>query len=323
MEHINISDFKEGMTVSGFYLERKTELRVSNTSKKEYLDVNLSDMTGEINAKVWSVDSDALDIFKSGELVKIKANVKLWNEKPQLTINKYRMVIANDEQNIGDFVPTAPGNIDEYFDYIVSRIDMMKNDKMSMLVKALLMEKMEEFKIYPAAKSNHHAVRSGLIYHEYRMLKLAEAMKTVYEDIDLDLLSAGVILHDLYKTEEMQINELGLVSEYTPKGNLLGHISLGVKAIEKKAFELGIKGEFVLLLQHMILSHHYYPEFGSPVFPMFLEAELLHHIDMVDARVYDFTNMYKNMEAGNMSEPVWAMDKRRVYKPIMTDNIGG
>ncbi len=319
MDHINIIDFREGMSVISFYLVKKAEVKMANVSKKEYLDITLADKSGEVNAKIWNVEQDALDIFLAGKLVKIKAAVKMWNEKPQLTIHKYRMVVASDNQDINKYVPSAPGDINEYYEYIISRIDIMKNKNMSMLVRALVLDKLEEFKIYPAAKSNHHAVRSGLIYHEYRMLKLAEAMKTVYDDIDLDLLNAGIILHDLYKIDEMDISEIGLVTEYTAQGNMLGHITMGVVAIEKKAFELGINDECVLLLKHMVLSHHYYPEYGSPKFPMFLEAELLHHIDMIDARVYDFVDIYKGLEGGNMSEPIFSLDRRRVYKPKMHD----
>ncbi len=320
MDNIDIIDFKEGMSITGFYLVKKSEVKIAGVSKKQYLDIILADKTGEVNAKVWNSTPEDSDIFVAGKLVKIKASVKLWNEKPQLNINQRRMVIDADNQNINNYVPSAPGNIDDYYEYIISRIDMMKNKKMSMLVRALLLDKLEDFKIYPAAKSNHHAVRSGLIYHEYRMLRLAEAMKTVYDDIDLDLLNAGIILHDLYKIDEMNISEVGLVTDYTAMGNLLGHITMGVSAIEKKAFELGIEDECVLLLKHMVLSHHYYPEYGSPVFPMFLEAELLHHIDMVDARVYDFVNIYQGLDEGNMSEPIWSLDKRRVYKPKNQNN---
>ncbi len=319
MDHINVSDFKEGMTVIGFYLVKNAEVKIANVSKKQYLDITLTDKTGEVNAKVWNAEKDAQDIFVSGKLVKIKSTVKLWNEKPQLNIHNYRIVVSSDGQDLNNFVPSAPEKPDVYLDYIMSRLDIMENQQMAMLVRSMLLDRIEDFKFYPAAKSNHHSVRSGLIYHEYRMLKLAEAMKTVYEDIDLDLLSAGVILHDLYKIEEMQINDVGLVTEYTPQGNMLGHISMGVVGIDKKATELGIEGEFVLLLKHMVLSHHYYPEHGSPVFPMFLEAELLHHIDVIDARVYDFTNLYKTMEGGKMSEPIFSLDRRRVYKPMMHD----
>lgn len=312
---VDVIDLKDGMNITGFYLVKRAEVRLSNASKKQYLDTTLTDTTGEINAKAWGIDEHVLETFVSGKIVKINAKVKMWNEKNQLSINKYRMSVPEDRLRVQDFVPTAPGDVDEYLKYIDSRIQMINDDHLRILTKSILQDKMDSFMIYPAAKSNHHAVRSGLVYHVYRMLRLADAMKGVYVDIDIDLLNAGIILHDLCKIDEMDINEVGLVTEYTVRGNMLGHISMGVAEIALKARELGIDGEIVMLLQHMILSHHYFPEFGSPVFPMFLEAELLHHIDVIDARVYDFGNIYRGMELGNVSEPIWSLDKRRVYRP--------
>lgn len=314
-KQIDIIDLKDGMKIVGFYLVKRAELRISNASKKEYLDATLADKTGEVNAKAWGIDEGILDIFELGGLVKIKAKVKMWNDKPQLNLEQFRTAVPDDGVGISDFVPTAPGNPDEYYDYIMMKISSFNNQNMSLLVKALILDKKEEFLIYPAAKSNHHAVRSGLLYHVYRMLKLAEAMKEVYPNIDLDILSAGIILHDLCKIDEMSISDVGLVTDYTIEGNMLGHITMGIVNLSNKAEKLGIKDEFVLLLKHMILSHHYLPEYGSPVQPMFLEAELLHHIDIIDARLYDFENIYKTVDKGSLSEPVWSLDRRRVYRP--------
>jgi 3'-5' exoribonuclease len=112
----------------------------------------------------------------------------------------------------------------------------------------------------------------------------------------------------------MEANELGVVEEYTPNGQMLGHLVMGVKNIDKVASELGIDEELSMMVQHMILSHHYYPEYGSPKKPMFVEAELLHHIDMIDARVYDFETENKNLEPGQFSDRVYTLDNRRIYK---------
>ena len=78
--------------------------------------------------------------------------------------------------------------------------------------------------------------------------------------------------------------------------------------------ELGISEEVLLLIEHMIISHHYEAEYGSPKKPMFLEAELLHYIDLIDARVYDYNNAVSNLNTGEFSEPIWSLDKRRVLK---------
>lgn len=314
LEQAAITDMKAGMTVVGFYLIKSRELKMGKNNNA-YIDLTLVDKSGEINAKLWNCGEGVINDFRLGGIIKISADVKSWANKLQLSINKYRTLNPDDDIQVSDLVPSAPGNVEDYYDYVISRIEMMKDDSLRLLVMALLMDKKEEFKVYPAAKSNHHAIRNGLIFHVYRMLRSAEALKEVYDEIDIDLLNAGIIVHDLCKIDEMILSEVGLVSEYSTVGNMLGHITMGVANVAKKADELGITGEMPMLLEHLILSHHYHPEFGSPVYPMFLEAELLHYIDLMDSRIYDFCNLYSSMEAGGVSDRVFALDNRRIYKP--------
>jgi 3'-5' exoribonuclease len=111
----------------------------------------------------------------------------------------------------------------------------------------------------------------------------------------------------------MDSNEMGIVSDYTRDGKLLGHITMGVIEVEKAADKHNINDEVKVVLQHMILSHHYFPEFGSPKKPMILEAELLHYIDIIDARVYDFQDGLKNVENGEFSDRIWTLDNISIY----------
>jgi len=178
----------------------------------------------------------------------------------------------------------------------------------------LLDEKEERLLYWPAAKSLHHAIRSGLLFHVVRMLRTAEALCRVYESINPDLLYAGVIIHDLAKIGELSSNTLGM-ADYTKEGKMLGHIIMGVEELARAGKELGVSDEVLLLLKHMVISHHYEAEYGSPKKPMFLEAELLHYIDMVDARIYDYENAVRNISPGEFSDPVWSLDRRSVYKP--------
>jgi 3'-5' exoribonuclease len=166
---------------------------------------------------------------------------------------------------------------------------------------------------YPAAKSNHHSIKGGLLYHLVRMLRLGEKISQIYENVNTDLIYAGILLHDICKTEEMDSNEMGIVSDYTRDGKLLGHITMGVIEVEKAADKHNINDEVKVVLQHMILSHHYFPEFGSPKKPMILEAELLHYIDIIDARVYDFQDGLKNVENGEFSDRIWTLDNISIY----------
>ena len=145
------------------------------------------------------------------------------------------------------------------------------------------------------------------------MLRLAKAILTQYTWLNADLLLAGVILHDLCKTEEMDSNDMGVVRDYSREGLLLGHLVLGVNRIQEAANKLGISGEPVLLLQHMMLSHHGEAEFGSPRKPMFPEAEALHWVDLLDARMNEMQTAIQKLKPGVFSEKIWSLD-RRLYR---------
>ena len=150
---------------------------------------------------------------------------------------------------------------------------------------------------YPAAKSFHHSYQGGLLQHITTMLLAAEKLTTLYP-CNTDLLYTGIILHDIGKVYELTTDETGLGTEYTLEGELLGHIAIGLRVIEHME---GLDVEKKLLLQHIILSHYQTPEWGSPKRPMLKEAELLHHLDMIDSRMFDFEKAVAQTEAGTLS----------------------
>jgi 3'-5' exoribonuclease len=144
------------------------------------------------------------------------------------------------------------------------------------------------------------------------MLDLAKAIAQLYPSLDTDLLYAGVILHDLGKVIELS----GPISTtYTVAGNLLGHISIMVNEIGKAAEELNIHGEEVMVLQHMVLSHHGKAEWGSPKPPLIKEAEILHLIDNIDAKMNMLDRALERVKPGEYTEKIFALDNRSFYKP--------
>ena len=202
---------------------------------------------------------------------------------------------------------------------MISNAKKKKKDFSDEDLKRLCLKTLEDNKekllYWPAASKNHHAEFAGLLYHMKRMLDGGKAMCEVYGDmLDKDLLLCGVILHDMEKINEIESDENGIASSYSFEGQLLGHIVQGVKSIEKNCEELGIDEEKKIMLEHMILSHHYEPEFGSPKRPLFPEAEMLHYLDIIDARMYDMEDALRNVEPGEFSERVWTLDNRRIYK---------
>lgn len=147
------------------------------------------------------------------------------------------------------------------------------------------------------------------------MLKSASRLAEVYKDtLDTKLLYAGVILHDIGKIKELECNVLGS-ADYTSDGNLLGHLFIGAEMVSEyaKKYDLGEIEE--RLLKHMIVSHHGKREFGAIALPAIPEAMLLHHIDCMDAEIYQYEEVRKNMKADSMSDRVFGLNDVHVYKP--------
>ncbi|MFZ5966726.1 MAG: 3'-5' exoribonuclease YhaM family protein [Bacillota bacterium] len=318
MAYKKIQEFAVGETVEGFFLIKAVSVKVSSNQSK-YMDLTLGDQTGEINGKLWDCSNGDEEIFINSTLVKVRGGVTEWQGKLQLRIDKIRLANESDQLSIEEFVPAAPYKPDEMYDSVLNYIEEIEHPDMKRLVLSIFESNKEKLYYFPAAQKNHHAIRSGLLYHILRMLMTAEKLCQVYPSIDKDLLYAGVILHDIAKLEELNANTLGIVSDYTAEGHLLGHIIQGIKLIEKTGEALGVDKEISTVLQHMVLSHHYEPEFGSPKKPMIPEAELLHYLDMIDARMYDMEKALSTIEPAGFTEKIWSLDNRKLYKPAFKE----
>lgn len=146
------------------------------------------------------------------------------------------------------------------------------------------------------------------------MVRLADSIGDIYEELDKSLLFAGIMLHDLAKVLELSGPDN---TEYTIRGNLIGHIALIDEEITKVLSELSIDDtkEDVIVLRHVILSHHGLLEYGSPVRPKIMEAEIIHMIDNIDAEMMMMTTALSRVSEGEMTGRIFAMDNRSFYKP--------
>jgi 3'-5' exoribonuclease len=318
MEMKKISEIKKGDKVEGFYVIKSVDSKVTNNSNtNKYLDFNLGDATGEINAKLWECNEELENTFKQNTLVKIRGAVNEWRGKLQLKIEMIRLAEEQDGVEISDYVAVAPYSPEDMYDDVLNYLSKIKNIDIQNIVTNILGDNEEKLMHYPAAKSNHHAIRSGLLYHTTTMLKAGEKLSEIYTFLNTDLLYAGIILHDIAKIYEMDASDLGIVSEYTVEGQLLGHIVQGIKMIETASLQVKADKEVSILLQHMVLAHHYEAEYGSPKKPMIPEAEMLHHLDIIDARMYDMNKALGDTEEGKFSERIWSLDNISVYKSFI------
>lgn len=318
MKKIFVTDFRMiDEEIEDFFMVKSFAIKVG-ANKKQYLDVVLGDKTGDVSGKKWDITEPEIQSFqdiKDGDFIKIRAAITEWNGMKQLKLIKLRKPLATEILDIVDFVKAAPEPAAEMMAYIRGCVKDMKDKDFQMVCTRLLDDNAVKLMYYPAAAKNHHAEMAGLLYHVKRMLEVAQKVCQVYGNLNRDLLMTGVIMHDIEKLNEMDANEQGIVSSYTFEGQLLGHLIQGVKIIDRLALELGISDEKAIMLEHMMISHHYEAEYGSPKKPLFPEAEILHYLDMIDAKIYDMEEALLPTEPGEFSDRVYTMDNRRLYKP--------
>lgn len=308
-----VKDYEVGALVDSFLIIKKYDIKTTSQGKK-YGDLLLGDQTGEINAKIWDATPEHEALLAAHKLIKIRGTVREWNDQIQLNIERIRAVEEADNVRIEDYVPSAPYEPETMYEQVMQFVDQVESTGIKALLQRLLSEHRSRLLYYPAAMRNHHAVRAGWLYHIVTMLKLAEKVSEIYAFLNRDLLYGGIILHDLAKLEEMEADELGVVSDYSIAGNLLGHIVQGILMVDNAAKDIDIEQEELMLLQHIILSHHYKGEWGSPKSPQIPEAEIIHHLDMIDAHMFDMKQALEQVSAGDMTDKVWTLN-RRLYKP--------
>lgn len=306
-----IIHYNVGEQLDGYLLIKQSSKGVASNGKS-FLTLQLGDHTGDIEAKLWDSNQEDEKTFVGSVIVHVSGDVNEYRGKHQLKIKSIRPTTPLDHVKLADFLQCAPQDPEEMMSKITQFIFEMKNPNIQRITRHLLQKHKESFMEIPAATKNHHEFVSGLAYHVISMLDLAKAIANLYPSLDIDLLYAGVILHDLGKVVELSGP---VATSYTIEGQLIGHISIMVNEIGITAKELGIEGEEVMLLQHLVLSHHSKGEWGSPKPPMIKEAEILHMIDNIDAKMNMLDRTLERVKPGEFSEKIYALDNRTFYKP--------
>ncbi|MGP4106577.1 3'-5' exoribonuclease YhaM [Virgibacillus sp. L01] len=311
-----IGNFSIGDSFDNFILIKESSRGVTSNGKP-FLTLILRDTTGEIEAKLWDTNKEDEEIFVPEQIVKLTGEVNQFRGKSQLKITSIRPAQSTDGVQVSDFIAKAPVEKEVLMEKLTETIFEMKNPSMQRIVRAFIKKYQEALLTYPAASKNHHEYVSGLAHHIVSMLALAKELHKLYPELNKDLLYAGIILHDLGKLKELS----GVVTtSYTIEGKLLGHIPMMVEEIGHIAKELQIEGEEVLILQHLVLSHHGKAEWGSPKPPLVREAELLHLIDLIDAKMNMLNRSLDKVKPGEFTERMFAMDNRAFYKPLFEEN---
>lgn len=281
---------------------------------KEFLALTFEDKSGEMDGMYWGVTANEIETFANGKVVELQAIRQLYQGKPQLKILKLNLAPTQAKVTVTDFLASSPLKRQEMEEEITAILFSITNPHWNRIVRYLLQKNQEAFYSFPAAKKNHHAFTGGLAYHTLSIVHLAQNVSKQYPQINEALLIAGAFLHDIGKIIELS-GPVG--TTYTTAGNLLGHIVIADAEIVLAAKELNIdeNSEDILLLRHVVLAHHGLLEYGSPVRPALLEAEVLHQLDEMDASIQMFSHTLKQTDPGKFSDRVYALDQRMIYHP--------
>lgn len=304
--------------VDGFCLVKSVEQKTSSKGDT-YLDFTLGDSTGDINGKLWRYNIAEHGEYKANDIVKVRGTISQYNGTDQLRIERIRIAIEQDNVHIEDFVRTSGYSSEQMFDELFNIANAFSDSDLKRIVTTVLTDNRNALLYWPAAYKLHHALRGGLLMHTLSIVRVCEGICNVYPFIDRELLLSGAILHDIAKIQEFDVNDAGIADGYTVEGNLLGHLAMGATQIDRYAEKLGIDRRVSVLLQHMVLSHHGEPEFGAAVRPMFIEAEILSEVDLMDARIYEMREAVSETKPNDFSGRLWVLDNRKLFNHTRTD----
>ena len=278
-----INELQPNQLVTGMFLVHSKEVR-QKKSGDLYLSLLLGDRTGEVDAKMWDGIADVVETFDRDDFVRVKGLLNIYQNRPQFIIHKLQRV-GESEVDPADFFPVSSQDLEAMCAELRAIIAGIGNPHLKSLLEAIFGDE-QIARLHgraPAAKSVHHAYIGGLLEHVLSLARLCRPAAAHYKDIDLDLLLAGALLHDLGKIHELTYDRS---FGYTTEGQLLGHITIGIRLIEEKLRGLpDFPPRLRDLVEHMVLSHHGQLEFGSPKVPLFAEAVLLHHLDDMDSKM--------------------------------------
>ena len=254
--------------------------------------------------------------FFETEAVSFKDKVH-YEVKKYTILGEMEISESKKEKLLKFFYHYAPVEMEPIRREIEKKIEEIENIVIKEITTKIYNDYKEDFYLYPAATKFHHAYISGLAYHTHSMLKLAEGFFSVYPFLSKDLVNAGILLHDICKIFEFDSYE---GSEYTVKGKLIGHITMGANMIDAVARELGYQdAEETMLLEHIIISHHYYGNFGSPRKPNIAEALIIHFIDNIDSKTTVLGEELNLVETGHLTSSIGVLERERYYKHKLTN----
>lgn len=291
---------------------------------KPYLRCLLSDKTGELTSRMWSIDEATFRRLPSEGFVWAEGETQPYQGELQFIIQDISPLEPSAEQ-LRDLLPASERNPDEMFAELSTILGTIQHPAMRALTAAYLTDQflMDAFKQAPAAKSMHHAFIGGLLEHTLQLLNLAQAMLPFYPKLNRDIILLGLFLHDLGKTRELVYDR---AFAYSDRGELIGHVVDGAIMLHDKAqvvmreHGMRLPPNLLMVMQHIILSHHGVPEFGAAKIPATPEAIFVSLLDNLDAKTAMALAAARPVHersadlGGNFTDKVWGLDTK-LFRP--------
>ncbi len=310
--------------LSGQFAIINKQLGTTRESRKYFLKCLIGDKTGQLPARMWTIDEPTYTALPTDGFVYIEGQTQAYQGELQLILSKIEPVEPTAEQ-MRELLPASVRPAGEMFAELTAVLATLKHPSMKALAKAYLDDEylMSQFCQAPAAKSMHHAYLGGLLEHTLNLVKLADLICPLYPKINRDIVIMGLFLHDLGKTRELVYDK---AFNYSDRGELIGHIVEGAIMLHDKAHQVmreqGVRlpAGAVMVLQHIIISHHGVPEFGAAKIPSTPEAILVSQLDNLDAKTTMSLAVARPERAaafdmgGNFTEKQWALDTK-LYRP--------
>jgi 3'-5' exoribonuclease len=296
MGHIYINTIEAGQAIDDIYLIKDPILR-STTRGDLYIAMYLCDRTGQLNGRMWQTTETIYNSLPKPGFVHIVGRSEIYQNNLQIIVNNIS-VVDSSKVNLEDFLARTEKDTEKLLAEIKQILSKIKNTQLKTLINEFLGDKtlIEKFKTAPAAAKLHHNYLGGLIEHTHNMMNVAVSILPYYPQVQPDLILAGVFLHDIGKTEELNY-DIGF--SYTDTGQLIGHIGQGLLMVKEKVDKLnerGVKIDKTILdsINHIILSHHGQYEFGSPKLPATPESFMVNYIDDLDAKLCQVNTAIEN-----------------------------
>ncbi len=282
--------------------------------------LTLGNATGRIQtAPFWASDAPRIAGIAKGSVVQVIGTIGSYRDRRQVAVDSIR-VLPREQVAWQHLLPSV-GDITRYWTALDKWRAGLRGPRLARTLGLFYDDPdfRDRYGSCPASTSGHHAALGGLLKHTCEVAHVALAIARLFPEADAELVLAGAMLHDIGKLQSYRWDG---TFEVTVPGSVVGHVVLGSLMLDRRVREEAAPPcteEELLLLQHLILSHHGKPEFGAPVAPMTVEAEILHFADNASAKATSFLEALadpENFPAGGSvsSKGLWQLDRRRAWK---------